>query len=319
MKTPSHVFVLALLLLSACAAPAVTEAPAPTTTATAPILATIIPATATAEPSPTPEESVVFAVIGDYGQAGESALQVAELIDSWDVDFITTTGDNNYPDGAAETIDVNIGQYYHGYIGNYQGEYGDGSAENRFFPSLGNHDVITNNGQPYFDYFTLPGNERYYDIVIGPVHLFVLNSDTSEPDGVGLSSGQAQWLQQALAASTTKWQIVVAHHPPYSSGLHGSTDWMQWPFDEWGADFMIAGHDHVYERLEVDGFTYFINGLGGSEAVYDFQAIHPGSVNRYNAVHGAMRVEATQDWIHFQFVNVNGEVIDELILGRSSN
>jgi hypothetical protein len=157
----------------------------------------------------------------------------------------------------------------------------------------------------------LPGNERYYDVVMGPVHLFILNSDTSEPDGVGRSSAQAQWLQAALASSTAEWQIVIAHHPPYSSGLHGSTDWMQWPFAEWGADVMLAGHDHLYERLNVDGFDYFINGLGGSEAVYDFQAIHPGSIVRYNAVHGAMRVEATADWIRFQFINVNGEVVDD--------
>jgi tartrate-resistant acid phosphatase type 5 len=302
--------VLLALVLSACtAAPApATVTPTvmlPTETAVIEIIPTIEAAVETALPA-----SVTFAVMGDYGQAGPSAEQVAELIDGWDVDFITTTGDNNYPSGAAETIDANIGQYYHEYIGNYVGSYGEGAAENRFFPSLGNHDLDTDNGQPYYDYFTLPANERYYDVVSGSVHIFVLNTDTREPDGVGRSSVQAQWLQSALAASTAEWQVVIAHHPPFSSGLHGPTDYIEWPFGEWGADVMIAGHDHLYERLEVEGFPYFITGLGGSEAVYDFVNIYPGSLVRYNAMHGAIRVEATADWINFQFTNVNGDVID---------
>jgi tartrate-resistant acid phosphatase type 5 len=305
------------LLLTACAAvpDAVVSTNTPEAIAATETQAPVQPTATTAvEATATPEDTLVFAVIGDYGQAGDSAYKVAEMIDSWQVDFITTTGDNNYPNGEAETIDDNIGQYYHRYIGDYKGSHNRGSEENRFFPSLGNHDVITDNGQPYFDYFTLPGNERYYDVVIGPVHLFILNSDTSEPDGVGRSSAQAEWLQAALAASTVEWQVVVAHHPPYSSGLHGPTDWIQWPFEEWGADVMIAGHDHLYERLEVDGFLYFINGLGGHEAVYDFEAIHPGSVVRYNAVHGAMRVEVAEGWIRFQFINVNGDVVDDYTL-----
>jgi hypothetical protein len=309
-KQSLPLLVLFALVLSACtAAPApATVTPTvtlPTETAVIEIIPTIEAAVETALPA-----SVTFAVMGDYGQAGPSAGQVAALIDGWDVDFITTTGDNNYPSGSAETIDANIGQYYHEYIGNYVGSYGEGAAENRFFPSLGNHDLDTDNGQPYYDYFTLPANERYYDVVSGPVHIFMLNTDTREPDGVGRSSVQAQWLQSALAASTAEWQVVIAHHPPFSSGLHGPTDYIEWPFGEWGADVMIAGHDHLYERLEVEGFPYFITGLGGSEAVYDFVNIYPGSLVRYNAMHGAIRVEATADWINFQFTNVDGEVID---------
>jgi hypothetical protein len=282
----------------------------------APILepATPLPS-ATPEPSPTPEDVLVFAVIGDYGQAESTGVfRVAEMIDSWKVDFIVTTGDNNYPDGAAETIDDNIGQFYHRYIGDYKGDYNRGSEPNRFFPSLGNHDWSLGNIDPYLDYFTLPGNERYYDFVAGPVHFFILDSDTREPDGVGLSSVQAAWLQDTMQASSSAWQIVVMHHPPYSSGAHGSTDWMQWPFSDWGADVVLSGHDHLYERLEVDGLVYFTNGFGGHAAVYDFVDILPQSQLRYNELHGAMRVQATSRWITFEFINIEGTVIDSLTL-----
>jgi len=109
-----------------------------------------------------------------------------------------TTGDNNYPLGSSSTIDSNIGKYYRSFIYPYVGTYGSGSTYNRFFPSLGNHDMDTSIGGPYTDYFSLPGNERYYDFVKGPVHFFILDSDPREPDGVASNSIQAQWLQSRL-------------------------------------------------------------------------------------------------------------------------
>src|SRR5438045_4151622 len=57
-----------------------------------------------------------FAIIGDYGSAGQSELDVSNRIHGWNPDFIITTGDNNYDLGAASTIDPNIGQYYHDFI-----------------------------------------------------------------------------------------------------------------------------------------------------------------------------------------------------------
>ena len=65
------------------------------------------------------------------------------LIDSLEVDFIITLGDNNYNDGAASTIDQNIGKYFNEYIYPYFGTYSPGGnldSVNRFFPSPGNHD-----------------------------------------------------------------------------------------------------------------------------------------------------------------------------------
>lgn len=310
--------VLFVLLLAACELPAASAtlpADLPFDPTQAGLIETETPRpTETAEVTPTEETPLLFAVIGDYGQAGRHEFAVAEMIDSWHVDFIVTTGDNNYQDGEASTIDENIGQYYHRYIGDYKGEYNRGSETNRFFPSLGNHDWSLGNADPYLDYFTLPGNERYYDVAFPPVHIFVLDIDPHEPDGVGVSSDQAAWLKDALAASEETWNIVVMHHPPYSSGLHGPSDWAQWPYKEWGADAVLAGHDHLYERLEVDGLLYLVNGLGGHAARYDFYTILPQSQFRYNADWGAMRVQATSRSITFEFINTFGEVIDTVTL-----
>ncbi len=265
---------------------------------------------------PTVEQSIRLAVIGDYGGGGQPEADVANLINSWNPDLIITTGDNNYPDGSAETIDANIGQFFHEFIFPYSGDYGEGADQNRFFPTMGNHDWNTARAQPYLDYFTLPGNERYYDLIWGPVHLFALDSDSREPDGVGSSSLQAEWLQGKLGGSSAPWKIVFMHHPPYSSGLHGSVDWARWPYKDWGASVVISGHDHTYERIILDGFPYFVNGLGGG-SIYYFENIVEGSEVRYNSDYGAMLVEANRDWLSFQFINRGGEIIDEYAIEKS--
>jgi hypothetical protein len=266
----------------------------------------------TAHPTATPLQEIRFAVIGDYGLAGDDLAAVAALVKSWRVDFIITTGDNNYPFGEAETIDENIGQYFHRFISPYEGSYGEPTTRNRFFPSLGNHDWYQPNAQPYLDYFELPGNERYYQFTWGMVDFFALDSDWNEPDGIGKNSIQAAWLKDALAASQARWQLVYFHLPPYSSGDHGPTLHMRWPFNEWGVDAVLTGHDHDYERLQVDGLLYFVNGLGGG-ARYGFGEISEGSQVRYQARHGAMLVVATHQEITFSFINVDGEVIDSVI------
>jgi glucose/arabinose dehydrogenase len=279
--------------------------------------ATHTPLAASAETPSQEITSIRFAVIGDFGLAGDPEAEVAALVKSWEPDFILTVGDNNYPDGAPETIDENIGQYYQEYIFPYKGSYGPGSDINRFFPTLGNHDWTTHQAQAYFDYFELPGNERYYDFVWGPVHFFAIDSDSREPDGVGRSSIQAQWLQAQLASSTAPWKIVYMHHPPYASTSSEPVDWIRWPFQDWGADIVIAGHDHFYERLEVDGFPYIINGLGGGP-IYAFGDTYPGSQVRYNADQGALFVEADKNRVSFSFQTRTGELIDSFLLSASS-
>ena len=87
--------------------------------------------------------SLRFAVIGDFGTVGSSALGVSTLVKSWNPALVITTGDNNYPVGGASTIDQNIGQYYAQFIDPYVGSFPGAPAvpPNRFFPTLGNHDV----------------------------------------------------------------------------------------------------------------------------------------------------------------------------------
>lgn len=290
------------------AGPTTTVTPTPTPTPTQ---------TPTPSLTPTPNGLPLFrfAIIGDYGLARDSEAEVSKLVHSWNPDFILTTGDNNYYQGEATTIDQNIGQYYHDFIFPYLGNYGAGAKTNRFFPAPGNHDWYSSSGlQPYLNYLTLPGNERYYDFVWGggAVHFFIVDSDPNEPDGITATSIQAQWLQAQLSLSTAQWNVVLMHHAPYSSSnVHGSHPTLQWPYGEWGANVVLAGHDHTYERLDVNGVTYFVNGLGGSPSIYGFAATPlPESRFRYNDDWGAQLVEVYSNQMVFTFITRAEQVID---------
>lgn len=310
------------LALAACGVERPPAAPAdsvsrwrPPTPTAAPAAPSPPPLSGQASPVATPAPAALrFAVIGDYGMEGEPAAAVSGLVASWAPEFLITTGDNNYPDGAAETIDRNIGQYYSAFIAPYKGAFGQGAAENRFFPVLGNHDWVVGYPEPYLAYFSLPGNGRYYSLERGPVGLFALDSMPGEPDGWTLDSPQAGWLQAALAASSAPWKIVVMHHPPFSSGHHGSSDWMQWPFAAWGARLVLAGHDHSYERIRRDGITYVVNGLGGAARYAAGWGPVEGSQIFFNADHGAMLIEADATQVQARFIARDERVIDEFRL-----
>jgi hypothetical protein len=269
-------------------------------------------------------DAVRFAVIGDFGVGNEDEQAVADMVASWDVDFILSTGDNYYLQAGGKggnglnQYDNSVGQFYCPFlyetgqpswgISNCPPEQ-QSAGGNRFFPVIGNHDrTDTGSGgiTDYLNYFTLPGpgfdnssdNERFYDFVQGPVHFFALDSDTAIVDSEDMAAQKA-WLQEGLANSTTPWQVVYFHQGAYSSAKHGSEPLMQWPFSAWGADMVFQGHDHVYERIMTEEMVYFVSGNGGRR-LYGFRSIVPGSAVRHNAGYGAMLVTATDSDVNFE-------------------
>jgi hypothetical protein len=267
--------------------------------------------------------TLTFAAIGDYGDGKAPAGQVADLIASLAAEIIVTTGDNTY---GSTNFDDHVGKYYSDYIGDYVGAYGPGSPVNRFFPSLGDSTYDFDGLSDYTDYFTLPGagiptsgtapSERYYDFVQGPIHFFALNSNEQEPDGVTVDSAQAQWLQQALAGSTSPWQVVYFHHPPFSSGGYGEHEYIQWPFEAWGADAVLLGHEHFYERITHDGIPYIITGLGGG-GIYDMYQPWPESEFFYNNDYGTLIGVACDTGVTFEFHSISDGLVDTYTMGSS--
>jgi len=155
------------------------------------------------------ESSVRIGALGDYGDGSTAEGDVAAIFDTYNPNIIITLGDARYGNNS---FDNTNGQFFCAYIKDAQGgsncPSGGDSAVNRFFPSPGNHDYDDGNGiNEYTNYFTLPGtgvpstntsgNERYYDVIQGPVHIFAVDSD-SITDRKGDYQAQIAWLQAGL-------------------------------------------------------------------------------------------------------------------------
>ena len=277
----------------------------------------VIPATDTCPtpppPPPPPSGSTFFAAVGDLGTL-TNGKAVANLTRTQKSDYVVLLGDNCYGQDPIAT-QLNI---------TYKVEHESG----RLWPVLGNHEYDDacgggNGASGYFAYFDLPNNEHYYDIVKGPVHIFAINS-YKEPDGLTPTSTQGLWLKQKLAASTAPWKVVVFHHAPYSSGSSKGTVGMRWPFEAWGANLVLSGHDHVYERimLDVDGngtkIPYIISGLGGKSRS-TFGTPTAGSVVRYADQYGVLFVNATSTEMKLEFRTIANTVIDTLTLSKPAS
>ncbi|HLA67863.1 MAG TPA: metallophosphoesterase [Acidimicrobiia bacterium] len=286
-------------------------------------LATVKVAVATANPAAT--GSTRIAVIGDYGDGSTREGRVASMISDWGPDAIVTVGDNIYSTAGYDRI---VGRYYHSFIGAYAGSYGAGSPTGRFFPALGNHDYADGGINDYLSFFTLPGpgvattgtsgNERYYDVRIGDVAVFVLNSRPQEPNGLTPTTTQGQWLHDALAASDAEWKIVVVHDPPYSSIPGKSALYTRWPYQAWGADLVLSGDAHVYERLRIDGLDYAISGLGINHSTLDNPTI-AGSQKFYSADDaGALFITACSGSMHLEYRALSAGVVDNYTIGSGS-
>eukprot|EP00195_Chlamydomonas_chlamydogama_P011152 CAMPEP_0202892454 /NCGR_PEP_ID=MMETSP1392-20130828/2182_1 /ASSEMBLY_ACC=CAM_ASM_000868 /TAXON_ID=225041 /ORGANISM="Chlamydomonas chlamydogama, Strain SAG 11-48b" /LENGTH=498 /DNA_ID=CAMNT_0049576411 /DNA_START=145 /DNA_END=1637 /DNA_ORIENTATION=- len=253
-----------------------------------------------------------FAVIGDFGTASAGEAAVANMVHSWyPFDSLLTVGDNNYPSGRLADMDPFVGAFYHRYMYPFVGSCstppcGSQDGVNRFWPSTGNHDwgnACPGSLSGYLTY--MPVNRKaFYDIVKGDTHIFFVDSDCNQNyagyNGTSSTSSQAMWLQSGLAASTSKFKLVIFHHPPYSSGDHGSSTYMRWPFEAWGAHAVLTGHDHDYERVIMSsGFPYFVNGIGGAD-LRPFVTIVAGSTVRSTGSYGAQLVETSGNTITFK-------------------
>ncbi len=200
---------------------------------------------------------------GDIAMCGflDGAYMTAALLDKMP-GTIFTLGDDAQINGTAE-------EYKNCYAPTW------GRQLSRTRPSPGNHDYQTG-GAPYYDYFgerAGPPGLGYYSYTLGPWRIYSLNSEVPSQDG----SAQAEWLREELRTNRTHCTLAYWHRPLFSSGRIGNNADMKelWRIlEENGADVVVNGHDHFYERFApqdangqpdpVYGMREFIVGTGGS-------------------------------------------------------
>lgn len=210
----------------------------------------------TLEPKAWPDspDAVTFAVIGDAGTGGTGqfrvAREMAEAYKEQPFSLLLTAGDNVYGgdvvDRAPDVIDKPYKPLF------------DAGVE--FHPALGNHDVDDSDDLAE-TLSTLGMPHRYYHFTDGPVDFLAV--DSNRVDG-----RQIEWLRERLICSDSLWQVVYFHHPLYSSGKHGSDTGLRQVLEpvliEGGADIVLTGHDHDYQRSTPQhGVVHVVTGGGG--------------------------------------------------------
>ncbi len=249
-----------------------TPTPLPTSTPT--VTNTPLP-TITPGPSPTPGASVTLVGAGDISTCDNDGDEATALLLDSIPGTVFTVGDNVYPDGTAS-------QFANCYDPTW------GRHKERTRPAPGNHDYNSPGAAPYYDYFGAnagPAGRGFYsyDLGVGAWHVISLASSCSQAGGCEAGSPQETWLRADLAANTSSCVVAYWHHTRFSSSSgHGSDDRTE---DLWqalydaGADIIIQGHDHTYERFakqdavgnaDPNGIRSFVVGTGGkSQSGFD--------------------------------------------------
>ena len=256
-----------------------------------------------------PEETTEYTVcaIGDLTD-GEALTDNLDQIEAIDPGRLILGGDLGYGH-SYETV----------FGGRLEEDFGktDDQSTNKVFAIPGNHDIDDDADLSDF-YLNFAGNKnnlRYYDFVYGPMHFFMLSTDSREEDGGYVdattstqNSVMGKWLQAKLALSTAKYKIVVGHHAPYTSDENNTPGnrWMRWPFKDWGADMYIDFHGHNAEHVQVSDFNYFTNGLGG-HSKRDFGADTSGTIlKQYNSDYAFYKLVGNCDALTVSFIDRNG-------------
>ena len=261
-------------------------------------------------PKPTPPPpTVVLVGAGDIADCNSNLdTQTAALVDGI-AGTVFTLGDNAYEDGTRAEFD----NCYHPTWGRFK---------DRTRPAPGNHEYHSPGAAGYFSYFgdrAGPAGRGYYAYTRGAWRIYSLNSECGEIGGCGAGSAQLRWLRNDIAAHPNQCSLAYWHHPRYSSGEHGSQAFMDPIWDALygaGAELVLAGHDHSYERFApVDnsgnrepgrGIVSFVVGTGGRE-FYQFDDILPTSRAHAANVAGVLRLTLTPDGWTSRFIALPGD------------
>jgi acid phosphatase type 7 len=222
---------------------------------------------------------------------------------------VFTLGDNVYKTGSEKQFDSCYGPTW-------------GRFKGRTRPALGNHEYLTKGADGHFDYYGKaagPRGKGWYSYDVGSWHVIVLNSNCNKV-GCGPDSEQVRWLRSDLAEHDNKCTLAYFHHPRFSStGKHGNEPQVA-PFWEAlydsGADVVLSGHTHAYERFAPQtpggkadsshGIRQFVVGTGGA-ALYRFGSTRPNSQVRNAKTHGVLKLTLKSDSYDWRFIPIDSK------------
>jgi PKD repeat protein len=241
--------------------------------------------------------------IADCTRSGDE--QTANVLDGQQ-GVVLVLGDNAYSNGT-------LTEYQNCYEPNW------GRHKSRTRPVPGNHDYNTPNGAGYYAYYGAAAGDPstgYYTYSLGNWFIIALNSNLD----MFVGSAQEQWLRQQLVTHATQCVLAYWHYPRWSTvSGRGTLDAVKPLWDalyEYGADIILNGHDHAYQRFIATapdgtpdptyGIPQFAVGTGGGEGLYQFGPTVPILAARNNNTFGVIKMTLRSGGYDWQFLPVAG-------------
>jgi hypothetical protein len=230
----------------------------------------------------------------------------SDLLLSAPLTAVLTLGDEQYVEGRLKSFETMYGPTW-------------GRFLSITHPGPGNHEYQSG-GAGFYQYFGKAAgapNHSYYSFDVGSWHIISLNSECSFAGGCGAGSPQERWLVADLAAHHNRCTLAFWHEPRFSSGLHGdNTVYDQFWIDLYsaGADVVLSGHDHDYERFgpqnpsgqadPLRGIREFVVGTGGKN-LRPFDQIRANSQVRSDTF-GVLELTLHSESYGWRFVPIKG-------------
>jgi hypothetical protein len=265
--------------------------------------ALFLPAAAWAEAPYTVYAAGDIADCGSAGPAWSGAAATAAIVDAGLAASpraaVLLLGDNVYETGTAREFADCYGPTW-------------GRFKARTWPAPGNHEYATAGASAYYDYFGSAAGRGYYSLRLGAWRVFSLDSNLRG----AAHEAQLAWLAQELAVSTERCMLAYWHHPLYSSGGHGSLAQMRTAWQllhRAGADIVLSGHDHDYERFapqDADGLAdprgirQFVVGTGGAYATPFLWPLKHSEM-RDNSRTGVLRLTLGESSYQWEFLEAS--------------
>lgn len=266
------------------------------------------------DPLPKRQGSHSIVAVGDIAQEGGKYSSVADLIVRLNPDKVLLLGDNAYNSGS-------ISEFEKLYDPSW------GVFKLKTAPSPGNHEYKTPMASGYYTYFGSvagPEGRGYYSFDMDTWHIISLNSEV-------LDQSQYGWLMNDLDMTTKSCILAYWHKPLFSSGKeHGSNVEMKKFWDllyARGADVVLNGHEHFYERfskqdpegkLDKNGIREFVVGTGGAE-LYGFKSVLSNSEARATGHHGVLQMILAENSYDSKFISTEDSDYTDQLLNISCN
>jgi len=255
-------------------------------------------------------DPIVLAAVGDISCSADQRkskkypcvdAQVADLVTSYNPDYFLPLGDLQYNTASHSRL---TGIYHKTW----------GHLYDITLPVPGNHEYSDGGrANGYFKYFPQIARPGYYSKDLNDKWMVIaLNTnDDCTIESCAKGSKQYNWLVDTLAQNYNKCIIVMAHHPRYSSGVHGNNDYLDsiWAvLERYKVPIVLSGHDHNYERFNTSP-VQFVVGTGGKD-LRRLKSTRLNSAFVTNKHHGALILSVNDSVVDTSFVDIDNNVID---------